>query len=200
MGPVLNRANRSINRAALERLALGGGESVLEVGFGGGAALATILSRTSGPVVGIEVSEAMLRHAGRRFHRQLEHGHLQLRHGSVTAIPYEDDTFDRALAVQTIYFWPDPAAGLRELHRTLKPGGRLVVATEAREDMEQRSYARHGFALFDRTVLCAMLEQAGFTQVIAERTCRYVFPTGRSCGYVFTSGRKSGSASCKGGG
>jgi arsenite methyltransferase len=191
MGPVLNQANRSINRAALERLALGGRESVLEVGFGGGAALATILSRTSGPVVGIEVSEAMLIHAGRRFRREVGHGHLQLRQASVTAIPYEDETFDRALSVQTIYFWPDPAAGLRELHRTLKPGGRLVVATEAPEEMEQRSYARHGFELFDRTALRALLEQAGFSDVIAERTCRHVFPTGRSRGSVFTSGRKA---------
>src|SRR5215211_1337328 len=81
VGHILNRANRTINRKAMDRLDLAGSESVLEIGFGGGVALAGILARTDGFVAGIEISEAMLESCSRRFRRELERGRLQLEKG-----------------------------------------------------------------------------------------------------------------------
>jgi ubiquinone/menaquinone biosynthesis C-methylase UbiE len=178
MAYLLNRFNRPINQRAVERLDLGASESVVEIGFGGGAALAGVLARTEGFVAGIEISEPMIDHVRRRLRGEIEEGRLELRRAGVSEIPYEDGRFDRALSVQTIYFWPDPAAGLREIHRVLKPGGRVLVATATKEEMDKRSWADHGFQKFDETELADLLRAAGFTAVTVERDGPRVFSAG----------------------
>jgi SAM-dependent methyltransferase len=57
-------------------------------------------------------------------------------------IPDAAGSFDRAYAVHTIYFWPEPARDLRELSRVLRDGGRLVLydAGEVRELLERTGF------------------------------------------------------------
>jgi arsenite methyltransferase len=169
LGHLLNQLNRPINRSAVRRLQLHGSESVLEVGFGGGVALDLIVDRTDGLVTGIEVSDVMLARGRRRFRRQIEQGRLQLMSGRVSEIPYTDERFDRVLSTHTIYFWPDPAQGLREIHRVLAPRGRVVLATQCPEDLQRRSYARHGFRILRDHELAGLLSDAGYSQVAVER-------------------------------
>lgn len=179
MAYVLNRANRPINRRAVERLDVRPTDSVLEIGFGGGGALAGILERTEGLIVGIEISDPMIAYVRRRFRREIENGRLELKPGGVSQIPYADRRFDRVLTVQTIYFWPDPTAGLREIHRVLEPGGRLLVATAAKEEMDKRSFTQHGFRKFEDDELNGLLRGAGFTEVTVQRDGVRVFSSGR---------------------
>jgi arsenite methyltransferase len=169
MGPILDRGNRQINQTAVERLDVGPTDEVLEVGFGGGGAIARLLTITHGRVTGVEISEPMLRKAHRRFRRQLEEGRVELRNGDVMDLPFPDDSFDRVLSVNTIYFWPEAVAGLRETLRVLLPGGRLVLATDPAERMRQRSYTQHGFRFFDDAELEALLSAAGFSDVRVAR-------------------------------
>jgi arsenite methyltransferase len=164
---------------------LAGHESVLEVGFGGGVALDLILDRTDGVVAGMEVSDAMLARGRRRFRRQIERGRLEVMPGGVPEIPYADASFDRALSTHTIYFWQDPAKGLREIHRVLAPRGRVVLATECPEHMGRRSYARHGFRIFRDNELEDLLRSAGFSGVAVEREGTRVFGS-----FVFAEGHK----------
>lgn len=178
MGHVLNRSNRTTNSRGVERLGLTGSESVLEVAFGGGSALAAILKRTDGPVAGIEISETMLAQVGRRFRRELELGKLDLKAAGVSDIPHGDGSFDRALTVHTVCFWPDPAAGLREIHRVLRQRGRLVIATVAREEMERSSFTQHGFRLFGNSELEALVRGAGFAELEVDAGDSRLFTTG----------------------
>jgi arsenite methyltransferase len=185
VGPLLNQLDRPINRSAVRRLRLAGHESVLEVGFGGGVALDLILDRTDGLVAGMDVSDAMLARGRRRFRRQIEQGRLELMPGGVSEIPYADGRFDRALSTHTIYFWPDPAQGLREIHRVLAPRGRVVLATECPEDLGRRAYARHGFRIFRDDELVELLGTAGFSDVAVEREGTRIFGS-----FVFAEGQK----------
>lgn len=178
MAVILNRANRRISQRAVEQLAVEADDDVLEIGFGGGAALARVLSRTRGRVTGIEISEPMLRRARRRFRREIQDGRLEIRHASVDEIPYGDSGFDRVMTVNTIYFWPDPPTALREIARVLRPGGRLVVATAAREEMDKRSFTEHGFRKFTEEELGRLLETAGFAAVTVERDGPRVLTSG----------------------
>ena len=178
MGHLLNRGNRTINSRAVERLDLTGTEAVLEIGFGGGSALAQIRERTDGFVAGIEISDSMLAQGRGRFRRELESERFELEQAGVSDIPYDDGRFDRVLTVQTIYFWPDPAAGLREIHRVSRPDGRLLLATATVEEMEKRSFTRHGFRKFRDADLEKLLSGAGFSDVVVERDGSRVFSTG----------------------
>jgi SAM-dependent methyltransferase len=50
-------------------------------------------------------------------------------HGSLEAIPVEDASFDVVLCLQVLEHVPDPAAAVRELHRVVRPGGRVLLTT-----------------------------------------------------------------------
>jgi len=43
--------------------------------------------------------------------------------GEVEEIPWEPNFFTHAISVESSYYWPDPAAGIRDIFRVLKPGG-----------------------------------------------------------------------------
>jgi len=54
-------------------------------------------------------------------------GRVDLRHGAVERLPFDDHTFDKTLAINAMQVWPDAVAGLREMRRVLKTGGRIAL-------------------------------------------------------------------------
>jgi SAM-dependent methyltransferase len=73
----------------------------------------------------------MARQAARRNRALIRAGRDEVKCGGVSQIPYPDESFDKAFAVNSFQFWPSPVADLRELRRVLRPGGRLVLAIRA---------------------------------------------------------------------
>lgn len=117
------------NQAALELLHLGDADRVLDVGYGHGRTIARATELVPrGFVAGIDHSDAMLRSARRRCAALIASGRVQLHCGDSAHLPFGDAAFDKALAVHTLYFWRPPQPHLREIHRVLVPGGRLVLA------------------------------------------------------------------------
>lgn len=76
--------------------------------------------------------------------------------------------FDMVTAFETIYFWPDAAKGLAEIHRVLKPGGRVLVCydddgtTPGAQDIAKQI---EGMSLYTAERLESLLSEAGFVQV-----------------------------------
>ena len=168
-GPLLDRTTRTANGLVFEALALDGDVDVLEVGFGGGGLLARILDATQGHAAGLELSDVMVKRGERRFQREIRTGRLRLVQGEVSAMPFDDASFDRVASVHAIYFWPDTEAGLREILRTLRPGGALVLGTATKEFLSARRIAEHGYRLFSEPELHDALARAGFAEVAVER-------------------------------
>jgi SAM-dependent methyltransferase len=114
----------ALRRRRIVREALGAtaGERVLDVGCGPGFYCVELLEDVgpTGSVVGVDTSAAMRALAAR-------HENVELREGDATAVPVEDASFDAALSVQVQEYVGDVATGLAELHRALKPGGRVLV-------------------------------------------------------------------------
>lgn len=103
-------------------------DTVLEVGFGAGQGIKLAAEKAShGLVMGIDLSETMVRVATRRNAEAVKAGRVSLRQGNVTSLPFEDQRFDKIMTIHTLYFWTEPARAVSELYRVLKPGGRLVI-------------------------------------------------------------------------
>ena len=110
-----------ITRPALEIMRIARDENILDVGCGAGW-LSRALARgvPEGRVVGMDISDEMIRRA-RAASVGLEN--LVFIVGQVAEIPWEANFFSRAISVESAYYWPDPAQGLREIHRALRDGG-----------------------------------------------------------------------------
>jgi ubiquinone/menaquinone biosynthesis C-methylase UbiE len=151
-----------MNRLTFEQLGVASGERVLEVGFGGGDLIEWLLAATDAEVFGVDVSEAMLSRARRRFRSEVRQGRLTLYAGSADALPLGDEAVDKACSVNSLYFWPDPAEAMAELVRILRPGGRLVLCLQTPEAVRAWPGHVHGFRAYGADEIAALMEKAGF--------------------------------------
>jgi arsenite methyltransferase len=113
-------------RLVHEALAAEPGERILDVGCGPGFYVAELLEAVGpeGSVVGVDVSPAML---GIAAHRTEAYPNVAFHEGDATSLPVQSEDFDAALSVQVLEYVPDLPAALAEVHRALRPGGRVVV-------------------------------------------------------------------------
>jgi SAM-dependent methyltransferase len=154
-----------MNALALAGLDLERDDWVLEVGFGGGGLLRSLLLGTRGEVFGADLSEALIARARDRFARDVRRGRLHLYRASAESLPLPPATVTKAVSVNSLYFWPDPAAALAELARVVKPGGRLALAFEPADELRKWPGHRYGFRLFEVAEVKALMEQAGFGEL-----------------------------------
>jgi len=166
---IMNRSNAAMNQRAIELLDVQPTHAVLEVGFGGGLALAPLLARArSGRVTGVDPSDDMLAAAAEHHRAAIASGRLRLERAVVEALPHGDREFDRVLSVNTLYFWPDPARGFAEIRRVLRPGGKLVLGYRPAERMRKLGFTRHDFRLFEDGEVLRLLGDAGFEMLAME--------------------------------
>jgi ubiquinone/menaquinone biosynthesis C-methylase UbiE len=154
-----------MNALALTCLRLEREDWVLEVGFGGGGLLRSLLLGTRGEVFGADLSETLIARARDRFARDVRRGRLHLYQASADNLPLPPATVTRAVSVNSLYFWPDPAAAMAELARVVKPDGRLAIAFEPAAELRKWPGHRYGFRLFEVAEVKALMEAAGFTDI-----------------------------------
>ena len=123
-GIIMARTNAECGAWVTELLEILPTESVLEVGFGPGIVIQR-LSNLAGHVAGIDPSREMVRQARARNAGAIEGGRVDLRRGGVDSLPFDRNTFDKAIAINSMQVWPDTIAGLGEIRRVLRPGGRI---------------------------------------------------------------------------
>ncbi|MFI6171672.1 class I SAM-dependent methyltransferase [Nocardia sp. NPDC051052] len=99
-------------------------QRILDAGCGEGY-LSRIIQSGGGQVVGIDACAELIEAA--RSTAEHEERDIVYHHGSVNALPLEDETFDCVVCNHLVNDLPDPAPAFSEFGRVLKPGGKLVV-------------------------------------------------------------------------
>ena len=128
-GLILARGNRPLAEEFVAFLDVQPTDRILEIGFGPGVAIELLAKAAPGVrVAGIDVSQEMVEQARARNAAAIRAGAVDLRHGTVERMPFEDEAFDLALAINSMQVWPDRVAGLREIRRVLRPGARVALA------------------------------------------------------------------------
>ena len=105
------------------------GEIVLDLGSGAGfdAFLAAGQVGASGRVIGMDMTEGMVEKAKANALRMDIHN-VDFRLGKIEALPVEDSSVDVVISNCVINLSPDKEAVFGEIHRVLKPGGRMVIS------------------------------------------------------------------------
>jgi SAM-dependent methyltransferase len=115
-------------RVAGEVAAAHPGGKVLEVGSGPGRLAVRLAREVPGmTLTGVDISEAMVERAARRAAGAGLSERVRFEVGDVGALPLPDREFDGVVSTLSLHHWSDPAGGLAEICRVLKPGGEARI-------------------------------------------------------------------------
>ena len=123
LGPLYRRIAADVAAAAPD------GAQVLEVGCGPGH-LSIRLTRHHGfDVTGLDLDPAMIARAQANTDRAGNRGgrHPSFLVGDVAALAFPDRSFDLVVSTLSMHHWADPAVGLAEISRVLRPNARALV-------------------------------------------------------------------------
>jgi SAM-dependent methyltransferase len=128
-GVIMVRGNAEQERWAVRHAELRPGARVLVVGHGPGIglALAADAVQPGGHVLGVDPSATMRQMAAARCGERIDTGQVELRHGNAEHTGCAKGSMDAVISVNNVMLWDRPA-GFAELHRALRPGGRLVIS------------------------------------------------------------------------
>ena len=127
----MNSRHSKVTDWGLAQPSIGEQDVILDVGCGGGKTLSKLAAiATQGKVYGIDHSAESVAMARRINKQWIDLARLEVREASVSRLPFSEGAFDLVTAVETHFWWADLPAGMREVLRVLKPGGRLIIIAE----------------------------------------------------------------------
>lgn len=145
------------------------GMEILDVGCGGGAAVHEMLELSEGSIVkGIDYSDKSIEMSEQMNEEAIKYERCRIEKADVTRMPFTDKEFDLVTAIETMYFWQEPVAAVREIKRVLKPGGSFVVMAESSEPSEKDNQYPIPVKVRSADETVEILKKGGFTDCRAE--------------------------------
>jgi len=144
---------------------------ILDIGCGGGRTVNRLaLLAPEGKVFGIDYSNDCVNWSIEFNKELIDSGKVEIHNASVEKIPFEDNKFDLALAVETVYFWPNLIENFSEIKRVLKPSGRIMVlnemyASQSFKDRNDPCVKAGNLKLHTPQELEELLKRAGYVNI-----------------------------------
>jgi len=180
IGKLLNKSNATLEDMGLKLMDIKPESAILEIGFGNGRLIykmGKVIKQ--GNITGIEISKEMIVQAENKNSELIKSGHLKLIEASVEKIPADNDCFDKIFTANTIYFWPNPDENIKEIIRTLKPGGTFYCALRLKEEMKANKAIRTNpdifKYLFSEDEIIEFLKKAGLKDVTTYKEEQKIF-------------------------
>ena len=171
LAKTMNKGHAPLSRWAFSVCPPADGESVLDIGCGGGANLLRLLkSCPRSYVMGVDYSETSVACSLRLTSKW--RNRCSVICADVMNLPVDSGLFDRAVSFESVYFWPDPVIALTEIARVLKPHGKVTVVTEMSDPQKGKFWTKRcpGMTVYTPEELVSFLEKAGFSDVNVYRT------------------------------
>lgn len=112
----------------IELLKLQQDEHILELGCGAGYAMKLLLEQSAvSQIVGLDISQPVLRSSTIRNRDALRKGRAKLVQSDVSCLDFQDGSFTKVFSIHSIYFWEDMPKTISEIYRVLKPKGTTIL-------------------------------------------------------------------------
>ena len=171
LAKTMNKGHAPLSRWAFSVCPPVDGESVLDIGCGGGGNLLRLLkSCPRSYVMGVDYSETSVACSLRLTSEW--RNRCSVICADVMNLPVDSGLFDRAVSFESVYFWPNPVIALTEIARVLKPHGKVTVVTEMSDPQKGKFWTKRcpGMTVYTPEELVSFLEKAGFSDVNVYRT------------------------------
>ena len=167
----MNVSHEGLARWSLSHLNISKDVKILDIGCGGGVNVYRFLQMTDNIVYGFDYSKLACEKSRLLNEDAICEGRCEIIQGSVSGMPFGDDTFDIITAFETVYFWPDFLSDLKEVRRVLKDDGIIFIANEAlpkKNDARQKELRELlDMNIYSREQLEDYLHEAGYRNVIS---------------------------------
>lgn len=143
VGKIMAFDNKTLNTWTLRHLKWQPGHHVLEIGYGPGEAIHTLMGHHPDiKVDGIDISETMEHEAKNRVEEDIKAGRVQLYTGDIAEINLKPASYERVFTVNNYLLWEQRQKGLRNVRSAMTPNGRVVITMQPRQKNEARSFAK----------------------------------------------------------
>ncbi|NQE05902.1 putative arsenite methyltransferase [ANME-1 cluster archaeon GoMg1] len=159
-------AHRTIYKNVAAALNMQPEDDYLEVGCGSGIFMKSYVSHVRS-IAGLDHSKDMVKVASHYNRKRIEAGTAEFRHGDAAQLPWEDEKFSATAAIGTFLFWLEPLESLKEIHRVLRSGGRLVISLGWNADdglNHTKHVKKYGIKLYTGKEMQAMFQEVGFSE------------------------------------
>ena len=181
VGRRMARDHRPENLWTLSLLKAQPADHILEIGFGSGIALQELAEIvTHGHIAGVDYSKTMVRAVRRRQAQAIQQGRMDIWQADAASLPFEDNTFDKAFTIHSIYFWPQPLLALQSVWRVLKPEGLLALTVLPKEkwpvENSEDAPGTPDCKPYSGDELICLLKTAGFseTRIVSDSNPTYL--------------------------
>ena len=146
----MNESHESLAQWGVSHLDIEKDDVILDIGCGGGVNVERFLKMTENKVYGLDYSEVAVEKSTKLNQAAIDEERCEIIQGSVSELPFEDNTFDIVTGFETVYFWPD-----------------FVNDSKEEDDRQKELIDLLDMNIFSADEFAEYLREAGFSDIIS---------------------------------